>query len=533
MQKLLFLFVLLFLNVSLLESTTDTKIIIIKDAVEVNSTVTYIPPVIPGATRYNRDYYEYCIENNIATQETPWGFQEIILDNPVTHNVRSIQEYKSLINNNTSNKKWKDNKTHIINFAAGIYNIPADNNYYILYVPTRTIVQGAGIGNTVFKAVDNVNNSGGTSLFSIEKAKDIVLRGFSFYNETADHKWKMLYAANHNSNDVGENFLVENVEFDDTFGAFGSKKAPVNFITLRGLRKRIGSTTQRILDNYETPIPSNYQFARQNNDNIELAGQIGIRDGNSVVIHDCILGDNISATIDTYSNYIEIVGTSFIDPLHDHSIKMPHGNHLYIHDSSFELRYTKKIIDSGTYWNPTFFTHEGFKAGDGYPNYHFKNLSFTRAGEITNFKYDANHGTVYLESEPFMLYNNRVANVSGDMVWENIEFYNYEHKIVGFANVQLKKGFKAINYTNHTARVASMKAFYQTPDFTLEIEQRTGNARDDLTGVYSWGQKTDKTIDYPRDNRAFGGNKSDLESQAYVQMLYATVKDYYNALLDN
>ena len=485
---------------------------------------SYVPPVMEGFTSYNKDYYDKMVAEDKPTQESPWGFQEIYIKTAKVHNVSSIAEYKTLISFNTYGSTWADGKTHIINFASGEYIIPNDDSYYIMKVPSKTIIQGAGIGKTIFKAVYEWSGDNQKRLFNLENSEDIAIRDLSFYNETKDNKWGFIRATDWHSA-TRENFLLENIEYDDFFGSIGVGGAAdvcnYNFITLRGLRKRIGNTTNRIKANYDIPVPSSYQFPGSNDEHIELAGQIGIRGGNSVVFHDCIVGDNISATIDIYNNYIEMVGIKFIDPLHDHSVKCPRANHLYIHDSDFELTYSDKIINNN-YYNPTFFTHQG---GDGYlANYHFKNLSFTRAGQISN------NGTPLVESEPFTLYDNRPNNVSGDMVWENIEFSGYDHQIVGYPYVQTKKGFKAINYTDFTAREAQLKT-HQTASFKVSIEHRTGNSKEDITGVYSWGQKTDGSIDFPRDNRSYIGTKSETENKPYVKMNRATVKKIYNARL--
>ena len=476
----------------------------------------YIPPVIEGYTRYNRDYYDKMISEGKPTQESPWGFQEISIVGAVEHNVSSIAGYIALYNGSVSGGVWSDGKTHIINFASGTYIIPS-GSWYVMMVPSRTIIKGAGIGQTIFKAT--VEKTSQTALFALENCDDVVLRDFSFYNVTKDNKWSMLRGTDWNSA-RRENFLFENIEFDDAFGAFGvGSGCNYNFITYRGLRKRLGNTTARINANYSTPVPSGYQFSTNNGANVQLSGQLGVRIGNSLVFHDCVLGDNISATLDLYNNYMEVVGVRLADPLHDHSIKCPNGNHLYVHDSKFELTYTNKIIDND-YYNPTFFTHEGGCLA----NYHFKDLSFTRAGQIRN------NGTKLVESEPFTLYDNRAENVSGDMVWENIEFEGYDNEIVGYPNVQTGKGFQAINYTKLTARAAQLKSG-QAADFSITIQNRTENSKTELTGVYSWGQKINGTIDFPRDNRTFDGSKSQMESQPYVQMYNATVKDIYNTRL--
>ncbi|MCK5788823.1 MAG: hypothetical protein KAH32_07480, partial [Chlamydiia bacterium] len=431
----------------------------------------YVPPVMDNYTHYNRDYYDKMISESKPTQESPWGFQEIYIKNAVEHNVSSISEYKSVYSKYTFGGAWSDGKTHIINFASGTYNIPT-GSWYVMFVPSRTIIQGAGIDQTIFKATNE--NDTQIALFALSKCDDVVLRDFSFYNETKDNKWHLLRGTDWNSA-RRENFLFENIKFDDTFGAFGVKPGcSYNFVTFRGLRKRIGNTTDRITDNYSTPVPNSYQFPSMNNENVKLAGQLGMRVGNGVVIHDCVVGDNISATLDLYNNYMELVGVSLIDPLHDHSIKCPDGNHLYVHDSQFELTYANKIIDN-SYYNPTFFTHEGGVLA----NYHFKNMSFTRAGQISN------NGTLLVESEPFTLYDNRANNISGDVVWENIQFSGYDNQIVGFSNVQTDSGFQAINYTSFTGRVAQIKQEGTTADFTVAIDTRTGNSQTDVTGVYS------------------------------------------------
>jgi len=483
-------------------------------------TQNYVPPVMDDYTHYNKDYYDKMISESKPTQESPWGFQEIYIKNAVVHNVSSISEYKSVYNNNTFNKVWSDGKTHIINFASGEYTIPYNGGWYIMMVPSRTIIQGAGMGKTIFKAVHEMSEAA-ISLFAFANADDIVVKDVSFYNETKDNKWRFMRGTDWHS-EARENFLMENIEYDDTFGALGvsaTEGCSYNFVTYRGLRKRIGNTTNRINANYTTPVPVTYQFNSQNSENINLAAQIGIRTGNSVVFHDCVVGDNISATIDVYNNYVEMVGMSFIDPLHDHSVKCPSANHLYIHDSEFELTYSDKIIDND-YYNPTFFTHEGGCLA----NYHFKDLSFSRAGQISN------NSSQLVESEPFTLYDNRDNNVSGDMVWENIAFSGYDNEIVGYPNVQTGDEFQAINYTPFTAREAQLKSGYMA-NFSVNIEQRTGTSEGDITGVYSWGQSTDGSIDFPRNNKCFKGTKSEMENKPYVEMHNATVKDFYNKRL--
>ena len=492
----------------------------------------YIPPVIPNYTHYNKDYYDKMVAEGKPTQETPWGFQEIYIKNAKVHNVSSIDEYIHVISFNTDGTNWVDGKTHIINFASGEYIIPNGTSYYIMKVPARTIIQGAGMGETIFKAVDEIV-PGDTyhyrKLFNLEFAThDVVVRGISFYNETSDNKWGLFHS---NGARDRENYLFENIEFDDSFGAIGKKPYNSNFITFRGLRKRIGNTTQRINDNFTVPVPNAYQFRSMNDDNVALAGQVGMRTGNSVVFHDCLLGDAISATIDIYNNYIEMVGISFIDPLHDHSVKCPNGNHLYLHDCTFEIRYAQSIMQDGGYWNPTFFTHEGGQLA----NYHFKNLEFTRVHKQITAIRETGTTITYVESEPFMIYTNRPNNISGDMVWENITFNGYSsaHQVVGYPYVQANKGFQAINYTGFVAKSAQLKSGNNNSRgaYTVTVDTRTGTSKEDITGVYSWGQKTDGSIDFPRDNRTFEGTKSAMENQPYVTMKRSTVKKIYNARL--
>ncbi len=473
----------------------------------------------PGYTNFNMDYQSKIDLQGKSRQESPWGFQEIYIGNAIHHTVSSVQDYLNLVNNNTTGWEWSDTNTHIVHFSSGTYILPTVSTYYLFKVPSRTIIQGAGIGITIFKAVNNLSSP--IALFNMENAEDIVLRDFSFYNETIDNKWSIT-KANDWAGGVRENFLFENIEFDDAFGSIGVSQpggTKYNFVTFRGLRKRIGNTTARINQNYTTPVPVTYQFSNMNSAGIKLSGQLGIRHGNSVVFHDCILGDNISATLDIYNNYVEIVETSFIDPLHDHSIKSPNGNHIYIHDCDFELTYTEKIINN-SYYNPTFYTHEG----GGLPNYHFKNITFTRNGLISN------NGTVLIESEPFTLYDNRPNNVSGDMVWEGISFVGYtpQHQVVGFPNVQTTQGYEAINYTTHTSSIAQLKNLQQ-PNFTLNIDNRIGSSIIDNKGVYSWGGNTDGHIDYARDNKTFIGTKANMKTRAYITMQNATVKNIYNS----
>lgn len=494
----------------------------------------YVPPVVPNATRFNRDYYDEMIAQGKPTQESPWGFQEISTETVATHDVSSIVEFQDLVEAEAGTVDgsfvWHDGATHFINFAAGVYPLQDPLTYYVMRIPSRTIVQGAGIGETVFVASEATPlDRNYVRVFSIERSDDVVLRDFSFHNETSTTRWTLIYSADHADGAVRENFLFENIEFDDSFGAIGSSSGSgtgggdFSFITLRGLRKRIGHTSAMIRDNYAVPVPTNYQFLDQNSDGVHLAGQVGVRRGNSVVIHDCVLGDNISATLDTYTNYIEIVGTRFVDPLHDHSIKSPNGNHLYVHHSAFELQYTERLIRGGAYWLPTFYTHEGGTL----TNYHFRELRFERAGVIFE------DGVALPEGEVFQIYGNRPTNVAGDMVWEAISFSGYDNTIVGFPNVQTDLGFQAINYTSFEGRPAQSKLIEDrgNPDFSVAIDRRTGSSRQDLVGVYSWGARLDGTIDYPRDNRAFRGTKSETESRPYVEMRNASVRTFYNAAL--
>ncbi len=493
---------------------------------------SYVPPVMDGFTSYNKNYYDKMVAEGKPTQETPWGFQEMYIADSVVHNVSSIAEYKNVIDSNTNDWAWTDGKIHIINLASGEYIVPNGTNYYVLLIPARTVIQGAGMGKTIFKVVDEIapdDKYHYRTLLNLEYAThDVVLRDFSFYNETSDNKWAIFFA---NGARNRENYLFENLEFDDSFGAIGKKPYDSNFITFRGLRKRIGNTTQRINANFTTPVPNAYQFRGMNKDNVTLAGQVGMRTGNSVVFHDCLLGDAISATIDTYNNYIEMVGIRFIDPLHDHSVKCPNANHLYLHDCTFNLRFSQSIMQDGGYWNPTFFTHEGGQLA----NYHFKNLEFTRAHKkITAIGKDGSIVT-YVESEPFMIYTNRKNNISGDMVWENISFNGYSsaHQVVGYPYVQADKGFQAINYTGFVAKSAQLKSGNNNSrgDYTVTVDTRTGTSKEDITGVYSWGQKKDGSIDFPRDNRTFDGTKSAMENRPYVKMNIATVKNIYNKRL--
>ena len=478
-------------------------------------------------TNFNQSYHAKMLSEGKPLQETPWGFQEISLRNKVEHTVKSIEEYQSLIKRYSNQKKWKDNKVHIINFSKGVYTLPLSKSYYILSVPSETIIEGAGMGKTIFKAITEIQKNDKfhfRRVFNLEYAThDVVIRGISFYNKTKDNKWGLFHS---NGSYNRENYLFENIEFDDRFGAIGKNNFSTNFITFRGLKKRLGNTTKRIYNNFKIPIPANYQFQTLNDKNIELASQIGVRAGNSVVFHDCKLGDNISATIDIYSNYVEIVGVSFINPLHDHSIKSPNGNHLYIHDSLFELSYQHKLIE-GSYWNPTFFTHEG----GGLPNYHFKNLTFKRKGAITAYSKSKNK-IKFIESEPFMLYDNRAKNVSGDMIWENISFngYSRNHQVVGYPNVQTEKGYDAINYTKFKALPAQLKANNNNSraNFNVDIKQSKSSSKKEGKGVYSWGSKSNETIDYPRNNRLSLGSKEVSINSPYVSMHYSTVKAIYN-----
>jgi hypothetical protein len=485
-------------------------------------------------TTYNSDYDRKMIEKSSPRQETPWGFQEISLENKIEHNISSIEAYKVLIRKNTKNSKWKDNKVHIINFLKGTYPIAKGNSYTILMVPSQTIIQGAGIGNTIFKVVDEIYKNDKfhfRRLFNLEYAThDVVVRGISFYNETKDNKWGLFHA---NGGRDRENYLFENIEFDDVFGAIGKSSHLSNFITFRGLKKRIGNTTKRIKSNFQIPIPIRYQFYSDNQDNVALSGQLGIRQGNSVVVHDCVLGDNISATIDIYANYVEVVGVKFINPLHDHAIKAPNGNHLYLHDSSFELNYKMKLMEGSAYWNPTFFTHEVTEGKEVSlrKNYHFKNLTFIRKyKKISLMKH--NIKVDFIESEPFTIYDEekmRKNNVSGDMVWENIFFKGYspKHQIVGYPNVQTKEGYDALNYTSFIAKSAQMKSNNSYGSYSVEVQQKMRSSKRDKTGVYSWGMDGSHTIDYPRDNRLFRGSKLKSNEKPYILMNVSTTKNSY------
>ena len=491
---------------------------------------------LDSTTHYNKYYNLKMINSSKPTQESPWGFQEISLKNKIEHNISSISEYKKLIKDNTKNAKWLDNKVHIIHFKKGIYKIPLTNTYYVLLVPSQTIIEGAGIGQTIFEAISEISKKDKfhfRRLFNLEYAThDVVVRGISFYNKTIDNKWGLFHS---NGSFDRENYLFENIEFDDVFGAIGKNGYSSNFITLRGLKKRIGNTTERIKNNFKTPVPIGYQFYSGNKDNVKLAGQIGIKEGNSVVVHDCILGDNISATLDIYSNYIEIVGVRFINPLHDHSIKAPNGNHLYIHDSSFELTYNTKLIEDSGYWNPTFITHEITNEDkiSLRKNYHFKNLKFIRRYKKisvvkNSLKID------YVESEPFTIYDEskkRNNNVSGDVVWENISFegYSKEHQVVGYSNVQTQEGYEALNYTNFIAKSAQMKSNNKNlhGSYKVNIQARTGSSKEDNSGVYSWGKEGSRKIDYPRNNRLFSGNKQKSRVAPYVLMKVSTIKNSY------
>lgn len=68
-------------------------------------------------------------------------------------------------------------------------------------------------------------------------------------------------------------------------------------------------------------------------------------------------------------------------------------------------------------------------------------------------------------------------------------------------------------------------------DFSVDVDTRSGGSGEDLTGVYSWGERRDGSIDFPRDNRTFFGTKSEMEAQPYVQMIHASVGEHYNARL--
>ena len=487
-------------------------------------------------TNYNKNYNLKMIKSSSPTQESPWGFQEILLKNKVEHRVSSISEYQQLIKDNTKNAQWLDNKVHIIHFAKGLYKLPLSNSYYLLLVPSQTIIEGAGMGETIFEAVAEIGKEDKfhfRRLFNLEYAThDVVVRGISFYNRTRDNKWGLFHA---NGSVNRENYLFENIEFDDVFGAIGKNGYSSNFITFRGLKKRIGNTTKRIKNNFKIPVPIGYQFYSGNNDNVKLAGQIGIREGSSVVVHDCLLGDNVSATLDIYSNYVEIVGVKFINPLHDHAIKAPNGNHLYIHDSSFELNYNTKLIEDSGYWNPTFITHEITNEDkiSLRKSYHFKNLKFIRKyKKILVVKNGIK--IAYVESEPFTIYDEskkRQNNVSGDVVWENISFegYSKEHQVVGYSNVQTKEGYEALNYTNFMAKPAQMKLNNKNLHGTYKvmIQQRSGTSKEDKSGVYSWGDNKNLDIDFPRDNRLFIGSKQQSRDKEYILMKMSSMKSRY------
>jgi len=483
-------------------------------------------------THYNRDYNEKMSVLGKPMQETPWGFQEISLKNTIEHYVDNIQKYKTIIAKNTKKNQWIDGKVHIIHFEAGKYFLPKGNTYYIMLVPSQTIIEGAGMEKTKFIAREEIEKNDKyhfRKAFNLEYAShDVVMRNFSFYNETKDNKWGLIHS---NGSVNRENYLFENIEFDDVFGSIGKKGYKSNFITFRGLHKRIGNTTKRIKKNFKLPIPINFQFLDSNKKNVELAGQIGVRDGNGIVFHNCILGDTISASIDIYSNYIEMLGITFIDPLLDHSVKAPSANHLYIHDSSFSLTYREKIIDN-TYWNPTFYTHQG---GSSLINYHFKNLSFKRVGEVFN-KDKKRKITKFVESEPFMIYDNRASNISGDMIWENISFDGYakEHQVLGYPNVQTHLGYEAINYTKYKALAAQMRENNNNSrgKYVVNIKSGKGSSKIERKGVYSWGENSSQSIDYPRDNRDFKGNKSDSIRKKYIKMNSSSIKDIYNKKLN-
>ena len=487
-------------------------------------------------TTYNYTYDKKMIEKARSRQETPWGFQEISLENKIEHKISSIAEYKLIISNETKNNKWKDNKVHIIHFLQGIYSLSKGNSYYLLMVPSQTIIQGAGMGQTIFKAIEEIDKNDKfhfRRLFNLEYAThDVVIREISFHNETKDNKWGIFYA---NGARDRENYLFENIEFDDTFGAIGMSSHLSNFITFRGLKKRIGNTTQRIKNNFKVPIPITYQFYSNNKNNVELAGQLGIRQGHSVVVHDCVLGDNISATLDIYANYVEVVGVRLINPLHDHAIKAPNGNHLYVHDSSFELNYKTKLIEGNGFWNPTFFTHENTdeKEISLRKNYHFKNLKFIRKyKKISVIK--NNTETEYIESEPFSIYDEgkiRKNNISGDMIWENISFegYSREHQVLGYPNVQTEEGYDALNYTSFPVKSAQVKANNNNThgNYIINIETKIGSSKSDKKGVYSWGNNESYIIDYPRDNRLLNGSKLKSKQEPYILMNVSTMKNQY------
>ena len=117
---------------------------------------SYVPPTPPNATHFNRDYYDKMRAAGRPTQESPWGFQEISLEGLSTHTVSSIAEYQSLVSSQASmvdgSYVWNDGGTHIINFAPGTYELTDPGTYYVMRIPSRTIIQGAGIGRTVFVA---------------------------------------------------------------------------------------------------------------------------------------------------------------------------------------------------------------------------------------------------------------------------------------------------------------------------------------------------------------------------------------------
>ena len=105
---------------------------------------------------------------------------------------------------------------------------------------------------------------------------------------------------------------------------------------------------------------------------------------------------------------------------------------------------------------------------------------------------------------------------------------------MGYPNVQTNEGYEALNYTDFSSKSAQMKEGNNDShgNYEVYVQDKDGSSKQDITGVYSWGNKTDGTIDYPRDNRLFVGDKSEANNQPYVKMVSSSSKDSYNKKLE-
>ena len=518
------------------------------------------------------------------------------------------------------------------------FNISSSNyTYYFFYLPSKTIIEGAGKNKTIiippktYKAGPNGEKIFGDNAFDSDKLKnnklfffwaegpkvyDIVFKDLYFKTtklrtnpqaewdkyEIEDNRW-MLWKGRSRGHGM-ENLLFENIKTDSMFSPSGATDAgdfKDRYFTIRGVEKTVGSTVNKLKAlitkygniqtfNDGTPglMENNVQFCSNpyNKKNtpwyldedearcIRMSEQLALAEVNSVVVHNCKLGETVSATIDFYGNYIELVGNEFRDVQYDHIMKNPGGNHIYMHDNLYYLdkNYHRQYIVNGS-WNPSLFRLEQVDNNQR-QSMHFKNLTLKQKERFNIFwpykRKDNMQFSKVIQNRfggfpAFSVYaeftkdDSTTAihdNKSGDLIWENISFEGVIPKEYGFTNVQTDEGWQAIVYNKKSGeRIDSAFQKDATRDGNFSnndpmdqisyyddrlvgenkiVEERSGSSMADITGVYSWGQWSDGYIDFARDNssrHAYDNNNTydpDLNGQFKLKS-DSIQAPYYNA----